>query len=72
MSFAVAELLVVNLFRQRGWVPAAHPVFFSSGMLAVMLGLALALHRAVESPARRRADRLMETAQVREGEGFFL
>ena len=25
MSFAVAELVLVNLFRQRGWAPAGHP-----------------------------------------------
>ena len=59
MSFAVAELLLVNLFRQRGWVPAAHPFLFAGGMSAVTLALALALHRLVESPAKRRAERLL-------------
>jgi peptidoglycan/LPS O-acetylase OafA/YrhL len=53
MSFAVAELLLVNLFRQRGWVPAGHPVWFAAFMLAGTLGLAVALHVAVETPARR-------------------
>jgi peptidoglycan/LPS O-acetylase OafA/YrhL len=58
MSFAVAELLLVNLFRQRGWVPAEHPSLFAGGMGAVTMGLAWALHLAVESPARRRAEHL--------------
>jgi peptidoglycan/LPS O-acetylase OafA/YrhL len=53
MSFAVAELLVVNVFRQHGWAPVEHPVFFAGGMLAVTLGLALALHVTIEIPARR-------------------
>jgi peptidoglycan/LPS O-acetylase OafA/YrhL len=59
MSFAVAELLLVQGFRLRGWVPAAHAGLFAGGMLAVTLALALALHVAVETPARRRADRLL-------------
>jgi peptidoglycan/LPS O-acetylase OafA/YrhL len=54
MSFAVAELLLVNGFRQRGWAPAAHPFLFAGGMFAVTMGLALALHLAVERPARQR------------------
>ena len=60
MSFAVAELLLVNVFRQRGWVPAGHPVWFAACMLAVTLGLAVALHVAVETPARRGAWRKEE------------
>jgi peptidoglycan/LPS O-acetylase OafA/YrhL len=52
MSFAVAELLLVNLFRQRDWVPAEHPFSFAGGMFAVTLGLSWALHIAVERPAR--------------------
>jgi peptidoglycan/LPS O-acetylase OafA/YrhL len=65
MSFAVAELLLVNLFRQCGWVPAGRPFLFASGMFAVTLALALALHLAVERPARRRA-------AVSEGKGGLL
>ncbi len=47
MSFAVAELVLVNLFRQRGWAPAGHPFWFAVGMFGVTLALALAL-REVE------------------------
>ncbi len=59
MSFALAELLLVQGFRHLGWVPAAHGALFAGGMLAGTLALALALHVVVEAPARRRADRLL-------------
>ena len=66
MSFAVAELLLVNLFRQRGWVPASHPCVFAGGMFTMTLALALALHLAAERPAKRR------TVPSEEREGYFL
>jgi len=43
MSFAVAELLLVNLFRQRSWVPAEHKCVFAGGMFTMTLVLAMAL-----------------------------
>lgn len=54
MSFAVAELLLVNLFRQRGWAPARHPGLFGVGMVTLTLALAVALHLTVERRAKRR------------------
>ena len=76
MSFAVAELLAVNVFRQHGWVPAGHPAFFAGGMLAVTAGLALTLHVAVEArrgvSRRWNARRGVSRRQGKGREGFFL
>ncbi len=60
MSFAVAELLVVQWFRRHGLAPASHAWAFAAGMLGITLILSIALHVTVEIPCRRRADHMLE------------
>jgi peptidoglycan/LPS O-acetylase OafA/YrhL len=57
MSFPIAELLISQGFRSRGWLPAGHGWTFGVGMLSITLALALVLHFCVEIPCRRAADR---------------
>jgi peptidoglycan/LPS O-acetylase OafA/YrhL len=56
MSFAVIELILTRLFA----TPAAHAWLFALGMLGGTLALAMALHFAVERPARRAIDRWLD------------
>jgi peptidoglycan/LPS O-acetylase OafA/YrhL len=62
MSFAIAELLLVNLFRRHGWVPTSHPGVFAGGMFTMTLALAVALHLAVERPSRQESGRFLKKA----------
>jgi peptidoglycan/LPS O-acetylase OafA/YrhL len=60
MSFAVAELLVTQLFRNRGFTPPSHAWLFAAAMLGITTSIALILHLAVEIPCRRTADRFLD------------
>ncbi|MDR3520283.1 MAG: acyltransferase [Acidocella sp.] len=57
MSFGTIELLLAQLFRHQGWDPAANKLVYGTAMTILTLALAIALHRLVETPARRLADR---------------
>jgi peptidoglycan/LPS O-acetylase OafA/YrhL len=59
MSFALAELLLAQIFRRHGWAPADHALLFALGMTGATLILALALYYIIERPCRRLADRLL-------------
>ncbi len=60
MSFALAELLLTNLFRHIGWIPAGQGLAFFAAMLTLTSTLALALYFIVEQPCRRAALRLLD------------
>ena len=60
MSFALAELLLSQIFRREGWTPASHSLVFATGMLTVTFFVAVILHVTVEVPCRRAADRWLE------------
>ncbi len=60
MSFALAELLLSQIFRHQGWAPASHSLVFATGMLTVTFAVAAVLHVTVEVPCRRAADRWLD------------
>ncbi|WP_298214890.1 acyltransferase [Acidocella sp.] len=62
MSFAIAELVTVQLFRHLGWQPAQETLLFAAGMTALTFGLALLLRFLVEQPCRRAVNRWLSPA----------
>ncbi|EKM99347.1 acyltransferase 3 [Acidocella sp. MX-AZ02] len=57
MSFAIAELLTVQLFRHLGWQPTDEKALFALIMTGLTFILAILLRGFVEQPARRAANR---------------
>ena len=60
MSFAFAELLTTQCFRQLGWTPVSHSPLFAGGMLTLTVALSIFLHLVIERPSRRAADRWLD------------
>jgi peptidoglycan/LPS O-acetylase OafA/YrhL len=62
MSFAVAEFVLVNLYRAAGWTPPSHAFIYAGAMVLITLALSTALHTLIENPCRRAVDRWLDAA----------